>query len=362
MPTIESIWKRDLRGSSATSIDSPSAPGETRTLVPGVPWGDSLPRIGVFALRRYLAPFFAAVLVFSLQAITFADFHPFDGVTYSHVEYMIGNRPVAYDLIDIDLSVPGISFRATESNGPDRDGDVDRETTREFVTRQNAQIGINAAFYLPAGDQYVTGDPATVNGLAASDGVTYNEWSPFWAAVNIGADNAVSFLDSDPGASAYNAIAGNYRLVRDGVAATDLTGGANDIPDARSALAIDARGHLLLLTVDGRNFGHSLGLTITELADLLAGTLGAVQAINLDGGGSTTLVMADQGAPRVVNVPVGRNLTPGTERSVATSLAVFARVRAVPEPGSASLMVIGCAGLGLAAFARVRRSSESREA
>jgi hypothetical protein len=51
-------------------------------------------------------------------------------------------------------------------------------------------------------------------------------------------------------------------------------------------------------------------------------------ALNLDGGGSTTLCMADP-MPRVVNVPVGRGDAPGTLRAVGSSLAVFA---AVPGP------------------------------
>lgn len=297
------------------------------------------------------------VLLVSLVAGARADYHPFVGVTYSHVEYSIGARPVVYDLIDIDPSAPGISFKVTESNGADP-GDVNRETTREFVEREGAQIGINAGFFSPSGDQYVSGDPANIAGLAASNGDVYHAWSSAWAAINIKADNTIQFLDSDPGNAAYNAVAGNYRLVRDGVAG-DFHGSGDDIPNARSALAIDGRGHLLLLTVDGRNLNHSLGHTINELADLLVNKLGAKQAINLDGGGSSTLVMADRGAPRLVNVPVGLGLVPGTERPVATNIAVFARPTAVPEPGSFALIGIGVAGAFV--FRRRRRGSGTRE-
>ena len=284
-----------------------------------------------------------------------ADYQPFEGVTYSHVEYAIGVRPVAYDLIDIDLTAPGIAFRVTESNGPDVLMDTNRETTRQFVERTGAQVGINANFYSPSGDSYGKGDPATVSGLAASNGATYHAWSPAWAAVNIGADNSVSFLDADPGVSAYNAVAGSLRLVRDGVA---LAGINDPIPDAHSALAIDARGHLLLLTVDGRNLSHSLGLTLNEFAALLAGPLNARQAINLDGGGSSTLVLAD-GSPRVVNVPVGIGGVPGSERFVANSLAVFARPRAVAEPRSLALLIIGLGGPTLLAIRRRSRTPEA---
>jgi exopolysaccharide biosynthesis protein len=46
---------------------------------------------------------------------------------------------------------------------------------------------------------------------------------------------------------------------------------------------------LTALVCDGRRTGIDAGLTLTELADLIAG-LGAKHAINLDGGGSTALV------------------------------------------------------------------------
>ena len=72
-------------------------------------------------------------------------------------------------------------------------------------------------------------------------------------------------------------------------------------------------GSIVLVTVDGRQPGLSVGLTNFELAQTLA-RLGAVNAMSLDGGGSTT--MAYDG--RVLNTP-----SDGTERRIATGL-VFA--------------------------------------
>jgi len=56
---------------------------------------------------------------------------------------------------------------------------------------------------------------------------------------------------------------------------------------------IDASGRLLLVTVDGRGPGVSEGLTLTELASL-ARQLGAREAMNLDGGGSTAMTVDGQ--------------------------------------------------------------------
>ena len=66
----------------------------------------------------------------------------------------------------------------------------------------------------------------------------------------------------------------------------------------RTAAAWDTR-HLFLVTVDGRQSGYSRGMTFQELAEFLTGTLGVEQAINLDGGGSTTMVTGGE----VVNRP-----------------------------------------------------------
>jgi Phosphodiester glycosidase len=55
----------------------------------------------------------------------------------------------------------------------------------------------------------------------------------------------------------------------------------------RTAIAFDEK-HIVLLAVDGRAPGHSKGMTLFELASFLH-SIGATDALNLDGGGSTTL-------------------------------------------------------------------------
>jgi Phosphodiester glycosidase/SPOR domain len=66
----------------------------------------------------------------------------------------------------------------------------------------------------------------------------------------------------------------------------------------RTLAGTDARGRLILVTIDGREPGISEGATLEEAAELMRG-LGAVNALNLDGGGSTTMTV--NGA--VVNKP-----------------------------------------------------------
>lgn len=81
----------------------------------------------------------------------------------------------------------------------------------------------------------------------------------------------------------------------------------------RSAVAVTKDDEVLLVTVDGRQPGHSAGATLVELAGFLVAR-GAVDAIALDGGGSTQLVV--DGITR--NRP-----SDGRARPVASGLFVF---------------------------------------
>ncbi|MBN1476319.1 phosphodiester glycosidase family protein [Candidatus Sumerlaeota bacterium] len=90
----------------------------------------------------------------------------------------------------------------------------------------------------------------------------------------------------------------------------------------RTVLAWSGTRHWLV-TFDGRQPGYSIGMDFPEMADFLINTLGAEQAINLDGGGSTTMVIDGV----VVNCPSDNADPPctGTERAVANALLLVRR-------------------------------------
>ena len=92
-----------------------------------------------------------------------------------------------------------------------------------------------------------------------------------------------------------HAVGGGPRLLKDGK--IDINGQQenfkNDILNGRAprtAVALTEDNHLLLLTIDGRQADLSVGMTLEELAQTLK-DLGAVEAINLDGGGSARMVI-----------------------------------------------------------------------
>ncbi|MFD7513130.1 phosphodiester glycosidase family protein, partial [Streptomyces sp. NPDC059853] len=113
------------------------------------------------------------------------------------------------------------------------------------------------------------------------------------------------------------AVGGRGLLVIDGEP-QNWEGRPNNAAAPRTAVGFSRDGgEMYLVTVDGRQ-QHAGGATLTELAVLLA-DLGAYTALNLDGGGSTTLLARAPGdsAPRLVNSP-----SDGAERPVPNGLAV----------------------------------------
>lgn len=72
------------------------------------------------------------------------------------------------------------------------------------------------------------------------------------------------------------------------------------------------KDQLLFVVVDGREEGHSMGMNLSEFAQMML-DLGCTDSVNMDGGGSTTLVVRG----RVVNQP-----SDGSDRSVSVGWAV----------------------------------------
>lgn len=107
-------------------------------------------------------------------------------------------------------------------------------------------------------------------------------------------------------------VSGTPWLVRDGRARTaeDDAGCASLCaqPHPRTAVGLDASGrHLIVLLAAGRR-GEVKGLTLAQTAETMR-ELGAVQAFNLDGGGSSTLLIGGESRlPRPFNEPALRRV------------------------------------------------------
>jgi exopolysaccharide biosynthesis protein len=120
---------------------------------------------------------------------------------------------------------------------------------------------------------------------------------------------------------AANIIGGGPQLIKNG--RVEITNAAEKILPSfvsdghpRTAIAKLKSGEILLVTVDGRQPGESIGMSLTMLASLLL-EFDAIEAINLDGGGSTTMVIRN----KIINKPSDAT----GERPVSDAILVFAR-------------------------------------
>ena len=310
-------------------------------------------------LTLRFAPILA--LLASLAAPTGAEEsvrHPFVGITHIHRTETVP-RPFSMHLLKIDLTAPGLSFKLTAPRHEPGTRETLRQTTRDFLEQEHAQMAINGHFFVP----FPSAEPdADLVGLAASEGDVFSAfeqpvqayalvaWAP---AINIGAENEATIVHADPDdpegkrvrepVTLYNVVSGSAQIITGGVPTIPVyaddarpegllkAGGPGnysnhkswyEVPTARTIAGLsEDRRTLFLFTVD--NAGGSRGLTVTEAADLLARDYQVHDALNLDGGGSVTLVEegAESGKGQFLNVPSDR----AQGRAVASSLAVFAR-------------------------------------
>ncbi len=183
------------------------------------------------------------------------------------------------------------------------------------TVRRAAMAGDTAVGVVAAIDTAATGVPipedgavlalpartATAATAATAVGDTVRWWLPF-----SGAPARVREL-----------VGGYPMLLRDGRSVLENTGelisGFSVTQHPRTAVATLADGSILLLAVDGRSEA-SKGMSLTQLADFLT-SLGAVDALNLDGGGSTVMIVRDS----IVSHPSDKE----GERAVANALVVL---------------------------------------
>ncbi len=107
-------------------------------------------------------------------------------------------------------------------------------------------------------------------------------------------------------------------LVKDGKIAVNQTSSYYSDRASRTAIGITKTGKIVMMVLDGRQEPVSCGGSMIEIAQIMLDA-GCVQAVNLDGGGSTTFVSKAEGADElaVVNRP-----SDGYSRSVSTSLMI----------------------------------------
>ncbi len=202
------------------------------------------------------------------------------------------------------------------------------ETTRAFLERTKAHIAINGNFFDNGAEAKKKGITRLL-GLAMSEGNFVSPWTannPLYRdAIHFSQKGDIRFLErpSDigdgyatlPATDLYTALTGHARLLSSGKIAVKPLADPNQDLNPRTALGQHRDGRLVLFVVDGRRPGNSLGMATHEVAQFLW-ERDVVDAIQLDGGGSTTLAFGDgKGKGRLINKP-----SDFTERKVGNNL------------------------------------------
>lgn len=186
-----------------------------------------------------------------------------------------GDRVVLYTPafgLSTETTDPSVVLRTVEPAGPLRLGQT---TLVELV-----------AFHEEAADLPIPAD----GGVLSGHGRGAEALRQLWGQVEAGTAGARALLRLETPEGVVESLGGSPILLRDGKrwfadANDNFTRGRHP----RTLVGWNPTGEVLLVTVDGRQPGVSVGMTLAEAADLLF-ALGATEGINLDGGGSTTFV------------------------------------------------------------------------
>ena len=226
-------------------------------------------------------------------------------------------RPQALFVLEVDLNNEQISVEA----GTPNDGAVygTSQTVSQIISSKNSNnidkkviAAVNADYFTIA-----TGIPL---GPTIKNGVEtklFNRASEYYYLGILKSNLSVIGNKSSYSAHFSNmkeALGAFHLLVSNG----DLQGQADVSIAPRTTVGVIGTSKLIFLVVDGRQAGYSQGLSLAEIGQLHQ-AIGVKNAVNLDGGGSTTFIVRnDQDKYEVKN-----SLSDGTQRRVANAWLIL---------------------------------------
>lgn len=234
-------------------------------------------------------------------------------------------RSMKYHCVRVDLQTPGLGLDTTGRTGEWTENKIEtiRQTTRDFVRSSQSsdrriRLAINADAFSPWPAPWNQPTPTNLQGLAICQGTVVSPANGT-PSLLIDADNQASIqitTSETPTTNIRTAVSGFSLCLSDGVAQPS---GDDLHPRTGLGLSDDTR-FLYLMIIDGRR-KSSQGATTRELGERLR-QAGADDAINMDGGGSSTLAWWNEVSPeddkcQLINQPVGNGLrfeTPAAEK------------------------------------------------
>jgi len=249
----------------------------------------------------------------------------------------------------VNLTDSNIQFYASPriSSGYSVDShEVGGYCTSNFLKNHGLQLAVNANyFHDPGSDDTESpsytesqGSPFDLIGLAISQGqvVSPQDSFDYTASFFFASNNAATFIPTNwparSTAGAYTAVTGLYPVLLNNLNIGSNYLGSGDAihqVNPRTAFGLSSdRRYLYILVIDGRQSGYSDGALDWETAAWLK-LLGASDGANMDGGGSSCLVISGStGEPIELNRD-SASAAYGVERTDGSSFGIFAK----PTPG-----------------------------
>lgn len=246
----------------------------------------------------------------------------FKGISYRRNIYSVPRTFITH-IIEIDLTIPGLKPFVTP---PKLNKQNLAQTTSSFIEEYNLQLAVNGSFFYPfyerlPWDYYPkVGQPVNALGQSITDNVTYGDLAKRWKILCFGKNNLARIKNKKKcPQGTVQGIAGMDILVKDG--RNNIKSNTPAYP--RTVVATNKQGtKLWLIVADGKQPFYSEGVTLKEIAEI-AISLGADTALNLDGGGSTTLAINNGLETKIINAPIHSKI-PMNERPVANHLGFYA--------------------------------------
>jgi exopolysaccharide biosynthesis protein len=253
------------------------------------------------------------------------------------------------DLQDPDLQLftsPRISNYSQDSR------ETAGYTVSDFLKRNHLQLAVNANLFDPQDYYLPAGTPMEIFGLSICRGdvVSPQENRAHSAALMFTSNNVPDIVYTNWPARSnngiYTAVSGDYCVLVKGVnTGYQYRNSSDPIHDTnpRTAFGLSQdKRYFFILTIDGRQPGYSVGALDFETAAWLL-LLGAYDGVDMDGGGSTTLVVQNSIGAAVRLNRSSAVADSGKERTVGSHFGIFAKpvpafindVTAIPDDRAA---------------------------
>ena len=279
----------------------------------------TVPDSPLFATKNFASPLTQQIvnsvnLVKTVLADTLKELAP--GVKQTTIRYIdYSNLPIALYILEVDLTNPRIKIKA---GTPNNNNAFSTQVVSGIASTQDGVgnkvlAAVNGDYFGIAG--LPLGEPQSIlykNTIGIKPMYKLCTLCTYLSVDDMGKAAIGTKTRGIDSLRIKEAVGGFHLLVQD---SARVNQGDPSI-EPRTAVGVKAGNIVYFVVVDGRQPAYSIGMSFAQLTNVFM-ALGVKEAINLDGGGSTTLVVKEGANFAIKNRPSG-----GVERAVANAWTI----------------------------------------